>query len=195
MIKIPDCIERANKGIGYYFGSIFLKFTGWTIAGEFPNTPKFIAVVAPHTSNWDFFIALALRLHLGIKARFLGKHSIFVGPLGTLLRACGGIPVDRRSPQGMVKQAAEAFSKHKNFILGIAPEGTRKQTAQWKSGFMRIALAAKVPVVPMALDYRNKTFVVMPAQTIGADTKQELERIKAMYDKNMAKYPEKVSGL
>lgn len=195
MIKIPTCIETTNKGIGYYIGSWFLKFSGWTIAGEFPNTPKFIAVVAPHTSNWDFFIALALRLHLGIKAKFLGKHSIFVGPIGTLLRACGGIPVDRRSPQGIVKQAAEAFSKNKNFILGIAPEGTRKQTAQWKSGFMRIALAAKVPVVPMALDYRNKTFVVMPAQTIEADTKQELERIKAMYEKNMAKYPEKVSGL
>lgn len=195
MIKIPDCIETTNKGFGYYIGSLFLKLSGWTIAGELPNTPKFIAVVAPHTSNWDFFIALALRLHLGIKARFLGKHTLFVGPVGTLLRACGGIPVDRRSPQGMVEQVAAKFSTHERFILGIAPEGTRKQTAQWKSGFLRIAHAAKVPVVPMALDYRNKTFVVMLAQTIGADTEQELERIKTLYDRNMAKYPEKVSGL
>jgi len=194
MTTLPKCIATSQKSIGYYLGCFILKLLGWKVSGEFPNTPKFVAAVAPHTSNWDFIIAIAVKLKLGITIRFLGKDSIFFWPLGPILRSWGGIPVERKSTHGLVAQVKTQFSQNEQLVLGLAPEGTRKKSKEWKTGFLHIAHNANVPVVPMALDYRTKTFIVMKAQYINGDTEQELIRIKSLFDKNMAKYPENVSG-
>jgi len=194
MTTLPKCIKTSQKGIGHYLGRFLLKRLGWKVSGEFPNTPKFVAVVAPHTSNWDFIIAIAVKLQLGITIRFLGKKSIFFWPLGPILKAWGGMPVDRSSPHGLVAQVKKQFDNNEHLVLGLAPEGTRKKSKEWKTGFLHIAHNSNVPVVPMALDYRTKTFIIMPAQYINEDTEQALIHIKSLYDKNMAKYPENVSG-
>ena len=185
---------------GYYLGTAVLKLSGWKISGNIADIAKFIAVVAPHTSNWDFVIAISVKLHLGLQIRFFAKHTLFSGPLGILLKRWGGMPVNRTSAHGLVAQVADQFAQHPQLILGIAPEGTRKKTAQWKSGFLHIAAAANVPVIPMALDYRSKTFIIMAPEHIrpSIDTEgvaAELERIKALYTKDMGKYPDNVSGL
>jgi len=194
MTTLPKCIKTSQKGIGHYLGRLLLKLLGWRISGEFPNTPKFVAAVAPHTSNWDFIIAIAVKLQLGIAIRFLGKSSIFFWPLGPILKAWGGMPVDRSSPHGLVSQVKKQLENNEQLVLGLAPEGTRKKSKEWKTGFLHIAHNANVPVVPMALDYRTKTFIIMPAHYINEDTEQELIRIKSLFDKKMAKYPENVSG-
>jgi len=194
MTSLPQCIKTSSKGFSSYFAACILKLLGWKISGEFPNTPKFVAAVAPHTSNWDFVIAIAVKLKLGITIRFLGKNSIFFWPLGPLLKAWGGIPVDRSSPHGLVGQVKNQFDKNAHLVLGLAPEGTRKKSKEWKTGFLHIAHNSKVPVVPMALDYKTKTFIIMPAQDINENTEQELIRIKALFNKEMAKYPNNVSG-
>ncbi|MFC3031703.1 lysophospholipid acyltransferase family protein [Pseudoalteromonas fenneropenaei] len=191
---IPPCIPRTHSRFGRWLGKALLRAMGWRVAGAFPSTSKFVAAVAPHTSNWDFIIGIAVKLSLGVKIRFLGKHTIFIWPFGMLLRHWGGIPVDRRAANGVVGEAGAIFAAHEQLILGIAPEGTRKYSKEWKTGFLHIAKAANVPVVPMALDYRNKTFVVMPEEYLGDDLGAELQRIKALFPIEMAKYPEQVSG-
>lgn len=194
MTTLPKCIKTSQKGISHYLGRFLLKLLGWKVSGEFPQTSKFVAAVAPHTSNWDFIIAIAVKLQLGITIRFLGKNSIFFWPLGPILTAWGGMPVDRSSPHGLVSQVKEQFDNNEHLVLGLAPEGTRKKSKEWKTGFLHIAHNSNVPVVPMALDYRTKTFIIMPAQNINENTEHALISIKSLYDKNMAKYPENVSG-
>ncbi|MBD1581155.1 lysophospholipid acyltransferase family protein [Pseudoalteromonas sp. S16_S37] len=194
MTDIPKQIPRTSGRLSRLLGALVLKLLGWRIVGAFPNHNKFVAAVAPHTSNWDFFIAISVKLSLGIEIKFLGKHSIFIGPFGWLLKKLGGIPVERSHAHGMVKQVSDIFKQSDALILGIAPEGTRKKTPQWKCGFLHIAKSANVPIVPMALDYRTKTFVIMSPYYISDDIPQELQKIIALFDKNMAKYPNQVSG-
>ncbi|BBN82477.1 acyltransferase [Pseudoalteromonas sp. A25] len=194
MKNIPEQIPRTSGALPRMLGMLVLKVLGWRIDGTFPAQRKFVAAVAPHTSNWDFFIAIAVKLSLGVKIKFLGKHSIFIGPLGWLLKKLGGIPVERSHNHGIVEQVSDAFKQSDSLILGIAPEGTRKKTSRWKSGFIYIAKSANVPIVPMALDYRTKTFVIMPPCYIKHDIDIELNNIIALFDKEMAKYPEQVSG-
>jgi len=112
-----------------------------------------IVAVAPHTSNLDFIIAVAVIWGLNLKTSYLAKNSLFRFPLGSIMRGLGGIPVDRNSPQGMVDQMAEQFASREQLVLGITPEGTRGDVREWKRGFARIAQAADVPVVPAIINY------------------------------------------
>lgn len=196
-MKLPPQIPRANSPLGRAVGQLMLKLMGWEVRGQFPNCNKFVAAVAPHTSNWDFFVAIAVKLALDVDIRFLGKHSIFIPPVSWLLRHWGGIAVRRDSPHGMVEQVSRIFAEKDALVLGLAPEGTRKHTPEWKKGFIYIAQAAQVPIVPMAIDYRNKTFTIMPP--IQSDTEEEVDmllaKVKSGYNKFMAKYPQQVSGM
>jgi 1-acyl-sn-glycerol-3-phosphate acyltransferase len=190
---IPKTIPRTHSQIGRCIGSFILKVMGWRIEGAFPNDAKFIAAVAPHTSNWDFVIAIAVKLKLDIKIQFLGKHTIFIGPFGYLLKKMGGIAVDRSAAHGVVGQITQQFNQQDALILGLAPEGTRKYAKKWKTGFLYMANAASVPVVPMKLDYSSKTFTVLPALNIDGNIESELKRYKELFPKEVAKYPHQVS--
>jgi 1-acyl-sn-glycerol-3-phosphate acyltransferase len=122
-----------------------LKFFGWNIVGDVPEPKKYIAVCAPHTSNWDFILFLCVRAYFRIKFHWIGKHTIFMWPFGWLFKKLGGIPVNRSKANNLVDQVVEQFNSHDEFMLAIAPSGTRKYVDHWKSGFYRMALAAKVP--------------------------------------------------
>lgn len=194
LTEVPHSIPRTNSQLGRFIGRNFLKLLGWRVSGAFPDQSKFVAAVAPHTSNWDFIIAIAVKLSLGIEIKFLGKHTIFFWPLGVLLKKWGGIAVERSSKHGLVAQVADVFQQQDKLILGIAPEGTRKHTHEWKTGFLHIAYAANVPVVPMTLDFRTKEFIVMPPVTLSGNIEPDLTLIKQQFPKAMAKYPSNVSG-
>jgi len=116
-----------------------------------------VMICAPHTSYWDGFWMLGCASILGIDLRFLGKHTMFKGPLGWLLKGLGAVPVIRSQRQNTVQQAAEWFRSSDAFLLGVAPEGTRKLTEGWKTGFYWIAMEAKVPIVCAFIDYGTKT--------------------------------------
>lgn len=129
---------------------------GWQIRGELPDLPKLVVIVAPHTSNWDFILGLLTMFSIGFKAHWLGKHTIFHWPLGKILRKIGGIPVNRTVSHGVINTAVTAFQENEKFVLGMAPEGTRKRVEKWKMGFYYIARKANVPVVLAYLDYKEK---------------------------------------
>lgn len=137
--------------------TLALKCLGWKIEGTFPVFNKMVIIAAPHTSVWDFINGwLALR-HFGLKTSFVIKKEFFVFPLGYLLKALGGVPIDRGNVKNnMVDQLLKHFEQHEKFYLVITPEGTRKKTKRWKKGFYLIAQKAQVPIVVTKLDYGRK---------------------------------------
>jgi len=171
-------------------GRAALQLGGWRIAGQLPSAPRYVLIVAPHTSNLDFFVGLAAKFALGLKAQWLGKHTLFQGPLGWMLRALGGIPVDRARADGTVQAVLAQMQGAERFVLALAPEGTRRRIESWKSGFYRIAVAAGVPILPVWFDWSTKTIGLgVPFHPTG-DAATDIPRLRALYRKDMARRPE-----
>ncbi|TWX73300.1 acyltransferase [Colwellia sp. C1TZA3] len=165
---------------------------GWKITGELPQQPKFIIAVAPHTSNWDFFVGIAVMFSLNLKLSFLAKGSIFRWPIKSFLTAIGGIGVERNHSHGVVGQIVEEFKSNEQFILAIAPEGTRSKTTEWRTGFLHIAKKANVPVIPLSFDFIKKEVRFHPAVVITGDINQELVEFKQVFADVCAKNPQAV---
>jgi 1-acyl-sn-glycerol-3-phosphate acyltransferase len=130
---------------------------GWRIIGAPPALDKYIIAVAPHSSNIDFLLGLAVRSIQRFRCSYLAKSELFVPPLGWLMRRLGGIPVYRGKHLNVVEQIALIAKKRDHFILAIAPEGTRKKVDRWKTGFYNMAVGAGIPIVFAAVDYPTKT--------------------------------------
>jgi len=139
--------------------------------------------VAPHTSNWDFVVGMAAMFALDLRLTFIGKHTLFAGPLAPLMRWMGGIPVDRSSPHGVVGESVRAFADVERRVLAIAPQGTRSPVAHFKSGFLHIARGASVPVLLAALDYGTRIVRLGPLIHPGADVEAERAQIEEFFSK------------
>ena len=163
------------------FGRMVLRLLGWRFVGRFPDVPKLVVIAAPHSSGWDFVIAIAAILSLGMQIRFLGKAELFKGPLGWILRRLGGIPVRRDDPDNVVERVVDEFRRADRLVLGIAPEGTRRPGARWKTGFYRIAAQAEVPIVPGYLDWSRKEVGVLAPFIPTGDQAGDLAAIQALY--------------
>jgi len=183
--------EGATNPRGFVpaIGRLALRLAGWRIAGAFPDLPRFVIVVAPHTSNWDFPVGLAAKFALGLRADFLGKHTLFRWPLGWVLRRLGGIPVNRAQPEGVIEAVEARMRSEPTFVLVIAPEGTRKRTTGWKTGFHRIALATGVPIVPVWFDWSTRTVGIGAPVMATADMAGDIARLRTLYTRNMARCP------
>ncbi|NOT76245.1 MAG: acyltransferase [Cyclobacteriaceae bacterium] len=173
------------------FYSLIFKIIGWKVEGQMPPDKKFIIAVAPHTSNWDFLVGVAARSLLRIyKAQFLGKSELFRPPFGWFFRALGGHPVKRTTKEDMVDQVVKIFNEHKEFILAMAPEGTRKKVEKLRTGFYYIAKGANVPIVPVGFDFGNKKVVVADPIFPSGDIEKDLEKLTAFYRTITGKNPE-----
>ncbi|HUG27221.1 MAG TPA: lysophospholipid acyltransferase family protein [Gemmatimonadales bacterium] len=178
---VPPSIPRRGGPIRRLLGRLALRLMGWRMVGSLPDLPKFVIIAAPHTTNWDFVRGISLVFALSLDAKWIGKRELFVGPFGPLFRWLGGIPIDRKSPQGAVEGAVAAFGARERMILAIAPEGTRKSVQRWKTGFYRIAAGAGVPIVCGFFDNRHRVLgfakVVKPAGEMTA----EIAALEAWY--------------
>ena len=140
--------KRTRYGpVAQWIGRAWLRVFGWRLVGRNPGVPKCVVVCAPHTSNWDFPDALAAAMALSIPCVFMIKDSAFWWPLGVLLRWLGGIPINRRAPQGAVEQMAQVIRESERINVIITPEGTRRNAEFWKLGFYYIAASANVPIL------------------------------------------------
>lgn len=184
--EVPRRSSLVLRGLG----RAVLGLLRWRVLGQIPNVPKCVIIVAPHTSNWDFVIGIATIFALGLRVSYLGKHSLFRGPLGWLLRAIGGIAVDRRAAQGIVERAVEQLLRSERIFLALSPEGTRKRVIGWKSGYYRIATAAGVEVFPVALDYSRRAVVLMELFTPSGDHERDEAALRALFASRMARHPE-----
>lgn len=189
---VPTCIPTREYGLLNRIASNALWRSRWTIRGELPPQPKFILAVAPHTSNWDFFVGIAVMFALNLKVSFLGKASIFRWPIKSFLTAIGGIGVDRSHSHGVVGQIVDEFQNKEQFVLGLAPEGTRSKTVEWRTGFLHIAKQANVPVVPVSFDFIKKEIRFHPIVVITGNIDQELIAFKQIFSHVCAKNPQAV---
>lgn len=171
-------------------GHAVFRLMGWRIEGQLPPLDKFVLIGAHHTSNWDFVLFIAAKFILRLNARWFGKHSIFRWPFGALMRYWGGIPIRRHLKLNTVEQAIEAFAEHRQFILVLSPEGTRRKVERWKSGFYHIACGAGVPIVPAALDFQHRRIVIgAPFQPTGNE-EADLRQLLAFYRPYVPKNPD-----
>jgi 1-acyl-sn-glycerol-3-phosphate acyltransferase len=136
---------------------LYHKVMGWTFEGPMPRVSKCVFAVVPHTHWMDFFVGLMIRELIGVQINFIGKKSLFEGPLGWFFVKAGGAPVDRSKRSDTVEAIADLFREREEFRLALAPEGTRKKVDTWKTGFYYIAVAAEVPIILVAFDYGTKT--------------------------------------
>lgn len=175
----------------YYLSKFIFWLFGWKIKGEVPPIKKFVVIAAPHTSAWDLVFGLCAIYILRLKLTFFAKKEAFDSPLGFLFRAFGGVPVDRSSKHNMVEHVVKMFEEHDSFILALAPEGTRKYVAKWKTGFYYIALAARVPIICAYLDFENKTVGIGPTIYPSRDLEKDMETILNFYRPIKGKHPQK----
>jgi 1-acyl-sn-glycerol-3-phosphate acyltransferase len=174
-----------------WIGKSWLKLFGWRLEGTQPPFPKkFVFLAVPHTSNWDVPFMLAAAYVLDVRISWMGKHTLFEGPFGWAMRALGGLPVDRRAPQGLVQQVIDLFGEREELILGIPAEGTRRRVKFWKSGFYRIALGAGVPICLGFLDFEKKRCGLGPFLMPTGDVHADMEKIRAFYRDIRGKHPE-----
>jgi 1-acyl-sn-glycerol-3-phosphate acyltransferase len=170
-----------RRGFKYWLGRAWMGAFGWRVEGALPETRKFVFIAAPHTSNWDLPFMLATAYILGVRISWMGKHTLFQGPFGWFMKALGGIPVDRTSPHGLVRQVAERFQQAHTLILAIPPEGTRKKVAYWKSGFYHIARSAQVPIALSFLDFGRKRAGLGPLIMPTGDIRADMDQVRAFY--------------
>lgn len=173
------------------FAQFVLKRTGWTLKVELPEEKKFVLIGAPHTSNWDFILGLLVFWTLDLKIYWVAKIQIFKGPLHYFFTALGGIPVDRSRSQGFIEQISERFKQTDNMVLTISPEGTRKKTEFWKSGFYYIALSANVPIYFGYIDYTKRTLGFDKGIQPSGDIEADMKIISNYYKNIQGKYPNK----
>lgn len=161
---------------------VYWRLSRWTVVSEpLPRHGAGILVAAPHTSNWDFVHMLAISAEAGISVKYLGKKTLFTPPFGWLMRALGGIPVDRSAPQGLVEDLTARVRAGERFYLVITPEGTRSAGTYWKSGFYRIALDTGLPLTLGFVDRTTMTAGLGPTFTPSGDVRADMDVIRAFY--------------
>lgn len=161
-----------------------LRLTGWQVRGDvagLQRLPRYVLIGAPHTSNWDFVLMLAVILACRMEVHWMGKHTLFPWPVGGFMRWLGGIAIDRRQANNTVAQMVEAYRQYDELVVLIPPEGTRRQVARWKSGFYHIAHQAGVPIVLGFIDAGRKEAGFGPAFTPTGDLEHDLAEIQAFY--------------
>jgi 1-acyl-sn-glycerol-3-phosphate acyltransferase len=170
-----------------------LKLLGWKLI-DLPQRPaKAVVIGYPHTSNWDFPIGLLTIAALDLRARWVGKDTLFHYGLGPVMRGLGGIPVNRRQHTGFVERMVAEFARRDHFRLVIATEGTRRLQPGWKSGFYRIALGAGVPVMVGMIDYSRREAGLVASLRFCGDEQADMARVAACYEGRRGYRPDNAS--
>jgi len=181
MPEMGPSVPRRGWWLGRALGRAVMWVAGWSFAGSISDLSKAVIIVAPHTSNWDFVIGAAAMLALDLDLCFLGKHTLFRGPLGMLMRILGGIPLDRAHSSGVVDEMAERIKSSDHLLLALAPEGTRGKVTRWKTGFHAIARGAGVPILAVTLDYGRRQICFRKPFTPTPEMETDIEELQAFF--------------
>jgi 1-acyl-sn-glycerol-3-phosphate acyltransferase len=192
--RLPDRIHKDWVAAGRCWtarlGRAILHSIGWRLIMDLPSVHKAVVVFYPHTSNWDFVIGLLAKFGLGVPVIWAGKDNLFRWPLKGVWAWLGGIPVNRREHTGFVAHMVAEFAWRNAMLLAIAPEGTRRRTAHWKSGAYRVALAAQVPLGLAFIDYQAREIGVGGILYLTGDVGVDFAALRAFYSGKTARHPE-----
>ena len=171
---------------------LFLRIMGWKLVGEVPKeVKKAVLVCAPHTSNWDFPLALASFALADLKVNYFIKKSWFFFPMNFFFKATGGVPVDRSKNRGLVDSMTLLLKESDEMIVAVPAEGTRSWVPKWKTGFYHIAKSAKVPIIMGFIDFKNKEVGFGPTYNISGDFEKDMSIIQGFYKYKTPKFPNK----
>lgn len=169
---------RMGNGITRWLGSLVLKMIGWKITGTLPNEKKVMVIGVPHTSNFDFIVAMAAMQAVGLRMSFIMKKEAFFFPFAGLFKWFGGVPLDRNNAQNVAEQMANWFNENDNVWLGIAPEGTRSKVERYRPGYLKIAYAAEVPVFIIGINGGTKEILLSQFWDLTGDLETDNENIR-----------------
>ena len=155
-IAVPQHLQANRPKFIINISSWVLKIQKWKINGSIPEEKRVVLVIGPHTSNWDFIIGVLVILSLDAKINWLGKHTIFKRGFKSLLTRLGGIPVNRQDPSDLFSRIKVITEKSNGYLIGMAPEGTRKKVLKLKSGFIRIAKQTNSKIMLAGIDFQKK---------------------------------------
>lgn len=188
----PSDLPRAGQRLALRLLNLF----GWRMLYRPLPGPRGIAVIYPHTSNWDFVVGILGKWALDLPFRWLAKDSLFKIPvLGRWFTAMGGDPVDRSAATGMIQRQAARINAADWYWLGITPEGTRGYRQHWKSGFYHLALEANVPLCLVYLDYAHKILGVRDHVFLTGDQDTDLAAIRAAFAGHQGYHPENAAPI
>ncbi len=183
-------VPRMGNGVTAAIGLFLVKLMGWRFEGEFPKEKKLMVALAPHTSNWDFIVAMPFILALKVKVSYMMKKEAFIWPFKSLFVWLGGIPIDRKAPTNVVQQVTSAFKENDKMWVAITPEGTRKRVAKWQSGFLRIAYLANVPIMLVAWDFPNKCICLDSLYQPTGNLEADMREIQRRFSKYQGCHPQ-----
>ena len=189
---------RRHPGLAAVARNLLALF-GWRVRFDGLPGPKGVAIVYPHTSNWDFIVGLLAKWAIDLPIRWVGKETLFRGltgaTLGRLMRLWGGRPVDRSNQSGAVEQLAQLMQSEPWFWLGLSPEGTRRHTDYIRSGFYHLALKLDLPVALAYIDYQTREIGVMEFVHMSGDQARDIEMLRRFYADKVGRFPSKASTI
>ena len=190
LIQIPEQFRASHPILLQKIGKFFLTITGWKFKGDIPRSDRIILVAGPHTSNWDFLLALAFIFGLNLNVYWIGKHTLFKNGFSKLMRKLGGIPVDRKSPELLMNEVSHIVKKQKGVIIAISPEGTRKKVERLKSGFLRIAKTTNSQILLAGIDFESKLIHLGKLFEPSGNTESDLLNVHNYFRQFKGKRPE-----
>ncbi len=177
-LKISEKMPSSGNKWLKKFGQFLLRLQGWKITGALPNESKVMVIFAPHTSNWDFTILASVWLGIDLKISYMMKKEAFIWPFASFFKKIGGIPIDRTQSTDVVGQMVQWYKDSDEGWVGITPEGTRSKVDYWKTGFMRIAHEADVPIMLVGLDATKKEIIVDKTIRTTGDHETQVEELR-----------------
>lgn len=176
--SVSEKMPRKGSSFLRLWGRSVNGITRWSFSGEMANEKKLVLALAPHTSNWDFFVGVPLMMSHDAAPSIFMKKEAFFWPFKRFLEFIGFVPINRTAAQGVVEQAADQFARRDEFWLVITPEGTRSDVVNWKKGFLRISRQANVPVQVIGIDYPTKTINFGPVFYASEDLDKDIDFCK-----------------
>ena len=190
LIQIPEQFRASHPILLQKIGKFFLTITGWKFKGDIPRSDRIILVAGPHTSNWDFLLALAFIFGLNLNVFWIGKHTLFKNGFSKIMRKLGGIPVDRASPELLMNEVSHIVKKQQGVIIAISPEGTRKKVERLKSGFLRIAKTTNSQILLAGIDFESKLIHLGKLFEPSGNTESDLKNVHNYFRQFKGKRPE-----
>ena len=189
--QIPERLRGSRSQILRKIGRFGINISGWTIKGNVPDEERIVLIAAPHTSNWDFVLAMLAIFGLNIKLRWLGKHSIFKPGFKNFFEWLGGIPVYRDNPSTLIESIVDIVKKEKSIVIAMTPEGTRKKVKRWKTGFLRIAKQTQSKILLISIDATTKNIEIGKIFNPTGDNEEDLAFIQKYYSSFRGINPQK----
>ena len=190
LIQIPEKFRASHPILLQKIGKFFLTITGWKFKGDIPRSDRIILVAGPHTSNWDFLLALAFIFGLNLNVFWIGKHTLFKNGFSKIMRKLGGIPVDRASPELLMNEVSNIVKRQQGVIIAISPEGTRKKVERLKSGFLRIAKTTNSQILLAGIDFESKLIHLGKLFEPSGNTESDLLNVHNYFRQFKGKRPE-----